>query len=129
MTPELKWLALTAVMTTVMWIPYILNQISVRGLMAALGYQDDPKPLDAWAIRLKKAHYNSIENLVVFGVLVLIAHLAEIHTSWTVLACVVYFWARLFHAIVYAAGIPVVRTLTFAVSWLCIIVLAGSVLI
>lgn len=129
MTLELKWLALTALLTALMWIPYILNLISVRGLMGAMGYPDDPKPMDPWAVRLKKAHYNSIENLAVFGLLVLIAHLADVHTTWTALACAVYFWARLVYAVIYAAGIPVVRTLVFALSWLCIVVIAGSVLL
>ncbi|MEM7194284.1 MAG: MAPEG family protein [Pseudomonadota bacterium] len=129
MTPELKWLALTCVLTTLMWVPYILNLTAVRGLMGAMGYPDDPKPMAGWADRLKKAHYNSVENLVVFGLLVVIAHLADIHTSWTVTACILYFWSRLAYAIIYAARIPVARTLAFAVSWLCILILAGAILL
>jgi len=128
MTPELKWLALTAVLTALMWIPYILNLISVRGMMGAMGYPQDPEPMAEWASRLKQAHYNSVENLVVFGILVIVAHLADIHTSWTVTACIVYFWARLVYAFIYAMGIAVARTLVFAVSWLCILVLAVTVL-
>ena len=129
MTPELKWLALTCVLTALMWIPYILNLISVRGLMGAMGYPDNPQPMADWADRLKKAHYNSIENLVVFGLLIVVAHLADIHNSWTVTACIIYFWARLVYAIIYAMGIPVARTLVFAVGWLCILIVAGSVLL
>lgn len=129
MTPELKWLALTCVLTALMWAPYILNLISARGLIGAMGYPDNPQPMSDWADRLKKAHYNSVENLVVFGLLVVIAHLADIHTSWTVTACIVYFWSRLAYAFIYAAGIPVARTLVFAVSWVCILVFAGSILL
>jgi uncharacterized MAPEG superfamily protein len=36
----------------------------------------------------------------------------------TVIACAVYFWSRLVHAIVYTMGVPVVRTLAFAVGFL-----------
>ena len=36
----------------------------------------------------------------------------------TVGACIVYFWARLAHYVVYTMGIPVARTLTFTVGWL-----------
>lgn len=129
MTVELKWLTLTCLLTALMWIPYILNLISVRGLIDAMGYPDDPKPMADWADRLKKAHYNSIENLVVFGLLVVIAHLANIHSYWTITACVVYFWARLVYAFIYSIGIPVARTLVFAISWLCILIIAGSVLL
>lgn len=128
MTPELKWLAASCALTALMWLPYILNLIWVRGLADAMGYPKNPKPMAAWAERLKKAHYNAVENLVVFGLLVIIAHLAKIHSSVTVTTCATYFWARLTYTVIYTAGIPVARTLVFAVSWLCILVLAASVL-
>jgi uncharacterized MAPEG superfamily protein len=34
-----------------------------------------------------------------------------------VIACAVYFWARLAHAVVYTMGVPVLRTLAFAVGF------------
>jgi uncharacterized MAPEG superfamily protein len=40
----------------------------------------------------------------------------------------VYFWARLVHAAAYALGIPWVRTLAFAVGFLCQAVLARQLL-
>jgi len=129
MTPELKWLAITCVLTAVMWVPYILNIISVRGLIRAMSYPDNPQPMSDWADRLKKAHYNSVENLVVFGFLVVIAHLADIHTSATVTACIVYFWARLVYAFIYTFGIPIVRTLVYAISWFCILTMAAAILL
>lgn len=95
MTPELKWLAATCALTTLMWLPYILNLISVRGLSDAMGYPKDPAPMAAWAERLKMAHYNAIENLVVFGLLVVVAHLANVHSSTTVIACVTYFLGQI----------------------------------
>jgi uncharacterized MAPEG superfamily protein len=39
-------------------------------------------------------------------------------TKWTVLACAVYFWARVAHLIVYTMGLPVFRTLAFTVGFL-----------
>ena len=33
------------------------------------------------------------------------------------IACAVYFWARLAHVIVYTMGVPVLRTLAFAVGF------------
>jgi hypothetical protein len=38
MTAELYWLTLTALLTALMWVPYILNRIAVQGLMAAMSY-------------------------------------------------------------------------------------------
>jgi hypothetical protein len=45
MTNELKYLALAAAWNAVIWIPDILNMISVRGLKEAVGYPDNPAPI------------------------------------------------------------------------------------
>ena len=123
MTSELTSLTWVATLTTVLWIPYILNMIMVRGIVDAVGYPDDPKPLAPWAARMKAAHYNAVENLVVFAALVLVLNAAGISNDTTVLACQVYFWARLVHFFVYGFAIPWARTLAYAVSWLCIVAL------
>jgi len=123
MTSELTSLIWVAAMTAVMWVPYILNTIMVRGLVDAVGYPENPAPLAAWAARLKKAHYNAIENLVIFAAVVLVLNAAQVSNETTVLACTAYFWARLAHMVVYALGIPWLRTLSFAASWVCIFAL------
>jgi uncharacterized MAPEG superfamily protein len=130
MSPELHYLALVTVFTALLWVPYILNEIKVRGLVDAVGYPPDPKPLDPWARRLKAAHYNAVENLVVFAALVLTAHAANISGPAIAGAACVYFWARVVHAAAYTLAIPWVRTLAFAIgvgSQLCIAwhILAG----
>ena len=43
-------------------------------------------------------------------------------------AVVVYFFARLAHFIVYASGVPVMRTLMFTVGWTAQIVIYPSIL-
>ncbi len=123
MTSELTSLVWVVALSAVMWVPYILNTIMVRGLVDAVGYPENPKPVAPWAMRMKAAHYNAVENLVVFATLVLVLNAVGVSNETTVLACEVYFWARLVHYVVYAAGIPWVRTLSFAVSWLCSIAL------
>ena len=124
MTPELTILAWVAALSAIMWIPYILNTIMVRGLVDAVGYPEEPKPLAPWAERMKKAHYNSVENLVLFATLVLIASAAGISNDTTILMCQVYFWARVVHLVSYTLGIPWVRTLSFAVGWIaCVAIL------
>ena len=123
MTSELSSLIWVVALSVVMWVPYILNTIMVRGLVNAMGYPDDPKPLAPWAARMKAAHYNAVENLVVFATLVLVLNAAGISNETTVFACEIYFWARLVHYIVYTVGVPWVRTLSFAVSWVCSVTL------
>jgi len=119
MTSELMNLTWVTTLTAVMWMPYILNMIAVRGLVDAVGYPDDPKPLSAWAAKMKAAHANAVENLVVFAALVLIANAAGVSNSTTVLACQLYFWARLVHLLSYTFAIPWVRTVAFAAGFFC----------
>jgi len=64
---------------------------------------------------------------VVFATLVLILHAINHSTESTVLACAVYFWARLVHALVYAFGIPVLRTLAFAVGFVAQVALVMAI--
>lgn len=111
-----------------MWIPYILDRISVWGLSEAVAYPVNPKPQSGWATRLMKAHSNAVENLVVFGVLVLVADAAGISNSITATACVVFFWARVAHVLAYAFAVPWVRTLAFAVGFFAQAALAWQLL-
>jgi uncharacterized MAPEG superfamily protein len=128
MSKELLWLTLTVVHTGLLWIPYIIDRAQVRGLWAAL---DNPKPGDTpqspWAMRLYFAHSNAVENLVVFAPLVLILDSLNVSTWATVIACAVFFWARLAHAILYALGVPVLRTIAFTVGFLCQVVLVLAI--
>lgn len=119
MTNELMSLTWVTTLTAIMWMPYILNTIAVRGLVDAVGYPDDPKPLSPWAAKMKAAHSNAVENLVVFAALVLIANAANVSNEMTVLACQIYFWARLVHLLSYTFAIPWIRTIAFAAGFFC----------
>ena len=128
MTRELFWLTWTVILTGLMWVPYILNRCQVRGLTGAMANPArGDKPHAEWANRLMFAHDNAVENLVVFAPLVLILNAIDYSSKWTVLACAVYFWARVAHLIVYTMSLPVFRTLAFTVGFLAQAVLALAI--
>jgi len=128
MTNELMSLTAVTVLTAVMWMPYVLNVIAVRGIKDAVGYPEDPEPMSGWASKMQAAHSNGVENLVVFAALVLIANAAGVSTAGTVMACQVYFWARVVHVLSYTFAVPWVRTLSFATGFGCQVVLALALL-
>jgi uncharacterized MAPEG superfamily protein len=128
MTPELKYLAWTSILSALIWIPYIFNVLANNRMGDALGYPDTPLAMSPWAERMKKAHYNAVESLVVFAALVLIANAAEISNNATTSAAATFFWARLVHVGAYTAGIPVVRTLAFTIAWGAIICIGWQIL-
>ena len=129
MTKEFYWLTCTAILTGILWVPYILDRAMVRGLVGSMANPSpELKPQAAWAQRLQAAHYNTVENLVVFAVLVLILNAIHVSTANTVMACAIFFWSRLAYVIVYAAGIPGLRTLAFVVGFAAQVSLALAIL-
>lgn len=129
MAPELTWLAATALITMLMWVPYSLSMIGQMGLAGALSDGEHDAQLEAaWARRCKRAHANAVENLVVFAPLAIGVHVAGLGSGITATACAVFFWSRLAHYLVYAAGVPGIRSLLFLVGWLCMLVLAAVLL-
>ena len=128
MTTELLYLTLVAVLTALMWIPYTLNMISVRGLADAVGYPENPEPLAPWASRMKAAHGNAVENLVVFAALVLVAQALSVSDNATQVSSMVYFWMRLIHFFAYTFAVPWVRTLSFVIASLAQICIAWQIL-
>jgi uncharacterized MAPEG superfamily protein len=128
MTRELFWLTLTVILTGLLWIPYSINRSQVRGLAGAMANPSrNDKPQAEWANRLMFAHDNAVENLVTFAPLVLILNAVDYSSQWTVLACAVYFWARVAHLIVYTLGLPVFRTIAFTVGFLAQVVLVVAI--
>ena len=128
MSVELRYLTYVTLLTGLAWVPYILNEIMVRGLMDAVGYPTNPKPLAPWAQRMKAAHYNAVENLVVFGALILTANAVGALGHATAMCAVVYFWARVVHLAVYTFAIPWIRTLAFVTGVGCQLCVAVQIL-
>ena len=129
LTPELYWLALTATLTALMWLPYILNRVMEVGIEGAVLNPAPPGPARAaWAERLRSAHGNMAVALAIFAALVLAVQAANANTPGTALAAQLFFWARLAHAVLYTAGVPAGRTLAFTVAFICQMVLAWTLL-
>ena len=130
MKPELFWLTLTASMTALFWIPYVLNRFARLGILGTLATprMDAPAPEAEWAQRARRAHSNATENLVVFTALVAVAQFAGVSNGVTALAAALFFWGRLAHFLAYSLGIPYARTLAFTVAWIGVILMAWQIL-
>lgn len=115
MTPDLTYLAWSAALTAVLWIPYILGRFMVVGMPNADVYRDPTPPeLPAWVKRCDRAHLNAVESLIPFAAVVLVAQVAGLANETTAFWAAIFFWARVAHAAVYWAGIPFARTVAFA---------------
>jgi len=128
MKTELLYLVYVTIFTGLLWVPYILDRIAKWGLVTAVGYPENPPAQSPWARRMMKAHLNAVENLVVFAALVLAAHALGVSSNAIATAAMVYFWARLVHALAYTFAIPWVRTLAFAVGFFSQAVIALQII-
>ena len=128
LSTELYWLTLTIILTGLIWIPYIINRlIEHRPWPALMNPQPDLRPKAPWAERLMRAHNNAIENLVIFAPLVLTLKILGISSEMTVYACMIYFFARLSHLLLYTFGVPFFRTVAFFIGFLCQMALGLSI--
>jgi uncharacterized MAPEG superfamily protein len=126
----LHWLALTALMTALLSLPYVTGRIGAIGLGRAMANPTEEQrrlePL--WALRGKAAHYNAVENLVVFATLVLVAQdLGVAGRSSVVFASGLYFFSRLIHYVVYVVGVPVLRTAAWTGGFIATLMVAWVV--
>lgn len=128
-SPELHYLALTAGFTALIFLPVVLNRIVEQGFGKTLGTPDMDHPAKAaWAARTMHAHRNALENLAVFAPLVLAVQIAGLNSATTALWAMVFFWSRIVHAVTYALGIPVVRSLAFGAGLIAELIFAGRLL-
>jgi len=123
---EIYWLVLTILLTSLIWVPYIVNRIIEMGLITALSESDaDLTPKKKWANRLMKAHGNSVENLILFAPLVVVIDSLGINSVETAIACAVFFWSRLAYIFVYTFAVPYIRTVLFCVGFavqICLVI-------
>lgn len=124
MTTELCLLLWSVVLGLVQIALAASCSVLQRGAGWAAGARDEAKPaLSGIGGRLDRARANFLETFPLFAAAVLAADLLQQHDQLTVLGAQLYFWARLVYVPVYAAGIPYLRTLVWAVS------IAGIVLV
>ena len=91
MTTGLEMLIWVLIFTLLMWILYTITHIFNVLVVRAHTYKDDMSSLPDWAQRAKKTHYNSLENLVPFASIIIIANLINVSNESTISAAIAYF--------------------------------------
>lgn len=89
---------------------------SPAGMKVAFGNRDDVPEPTPMAARADRAGKNMLENMVLFGSVLLAAHLANANASRIALGAQVFFWARLAYWFTYLAGVPYLRTALWALG-------------
>src|SRR5215472_18065379 len=104
MTAELTMLVWASALLLVLIIIQASAGIAAQGGPAMAGNRDDlppPKPFPARTMRVVDNHR---EGLTLFAPVIVVAALAHVSNSWTVLGAQLFFYSRLVHAVLYLAG-------------------------
>ena len=118
MEPELFYLVLSVGLCGILWVPTVIERVIRIGLTETVGNKPDTQGLPGWVERLKRTHRNLVDNIVIFGTLVLILQSIEKSNDTTGLAALIFFYARLIQTISHIFGIVWVRTVSFVIGWL-----------
>ena len=116
MSVELLMLVYSAVLFFVIILVQAGLAITQNGLMAQAGNRDNLPEPTVLRKRLQRLTGNMQENLVIFAIVVLVAHAAGVSNDSTALGATIFFYARVAHAIVYAFGWPMIRPLFYFIS-------------
>ena len=100
-----------------------------QGLPYNLSPRDlPPPPVSIMTARFQRAFGNFRETFVYFAVAVLVVTTMVKNNPASALGAQLYFWSRVAYVPVYAAGIPVLRTLIWAASIVGLVMVLGVAL-
>jgi uncharacterized MAPEG superfamily protein len=113
---DLKLLVWSTALTFVQSVIPVFGVLLQVGLPAVAGNRENLAPAAGWAGRAQRAHRNMLESLVLFAILVLVAHVADKSNATTTFGAELFFWARLAYVPIYVIGIPWLRTVAWVIS-------------
>lgn len=132
MTVELEMLTLSIVLGIVQIVAASHAASLQRGYRWTASSRDEKEkvpPLRGIAGRLDRALRNFVETFPLFAAVVLVAHVSDTHNALTSLGVQMYFWARLAYVLLYAAGVPLIRSLAWNVATVGILLLVAALLL
>jgi uncharacterized MAPEG superfamily protein len=124
MTTDLWMLIASGMLGAALPLVYLTGRVTVPGGLAwAFGNRETVLPVQPWVARAVRAHNNLTENLGLFAILVLVAHVTGKANATTALGAELFFFGRVAHIALYTAGAVYLRTAAYFVG------VAGEILI
>ena len=129
MSVELRMLTLSAVLGIVQIIAASHAASLQRGYRWTASPRDTQvQPLRGVAGRLDRALRNFGETFPLFAAVVLVAHATGTQDALTEWGARLYFWGRVAYVLLYAAGIPLIRSLVWNVATVGIVLIIAALL-
>lgn len=128
MKPELTFLAWSVILAIVHMLIAVQGALNQVGLMTLIGNRENFPEIAGWGGRAHRAAGNIAANLVLFAAVVLAVVVADRTSSMTLLGAQLFFWGRVAYAVCYLGGIKWVRTLSWLVSVIGIVLILWQLL-
>ena len=126
---EMVLLGWTAILLLIQIILQSTSGVQELGLTYAMGPQDEERePKGILARRLKRALKNLLETFPAFAALALALAATGRTGGAGALGAHLYFWSRVAYLPLYAAGVPVARTLAFFAGYIGLLMMAYRLL-
>ena len=127
MTTELRMLTLSVVLGIVQIVAASHAASLQRGYRWSASPRDETMPqLQSVAGRLNRALRNFVETFPLFAAVVLAAEVSDTHNALTEWGARLYFWARVAYVPLYAAGVPLIRSLVWNVATIGIVLIIAA---
>ena len=124
MTTDLWMLVASGLLGAALPLVYLTGRVATPGgLVWAFGNRETPLDMKPWVMRAVRAHNNLTENIALFAILVLVAHVTGKANATTALGAELFFFGRVAHIALYTAGAVYLRTAAYFVG------VAGEILI
>jgi uncharacterized MAPEG superfamily protein len=127
---ELRMLTFSVVLGIVQIIAASHAASLQRGYRWTASPRDEKvEPLRGVAGRPDRALRNFVETFPLFAAVVLAAHVTDTHNALTKWGVRLYFWGRVAYVLLYAAGVPLIRSLVWNVATIGIALIVGALLL
>jgi uncharacterized MAPEG superfamily protein len=116
MKPEIMYLSWSVLLAIVHMLITVVALFMHSGLMVTVGNRANLPELPGWGGRAVRANVNMAQNLVLFAAVVLAVVVTGTTNPTTLLGAQLFFWGRVAYAVCYLGGITWVRTASWLVS-------------
>jgi len=116
MKAEMIWLVWAVALALVQVLVAVTGAFTQVGLMKLVGNREDMPKLTGWVGRAERAHINMLGNLVLFAALETAVAAMGRSNETTMLGAQLFVWCRVAYAVIYLAGLPWLRTLSWVGS-------------
>lgn len=117
MSLELSMLLAASLVSALQMFPYAVAYYRHWGIAEVFANRSNTPALPEWAERARRAHHNTVENMVHFIPLVLAIEFTHSNNDVTGMAAVIFVCARVLYILLYTLGVKWWRSISYTTGF------------